>query len=138
MKYLPKKHPSKIALDKIRKKYGLEIILLHGSQVSGKQHAKSDVDVAVLPKKGVKINTLDLIYDLSNVFATDRVDIVNIAHANPLLLQAVMSKSILISGDKSLYQALKLKAFNLYNDYLPYLEIERKSVLKNLEKYVTA
>lgn len=120
-------------VDKIRKKHKLALILLHGSQVAKKLHQKSDLDIAVLPEKGVNFDLLELIADLNRAFGTDRVDIVNLSRADPLPLFAVSKKSKLLSGNKDIYQKLKLKAFRKYNDYLPYLEKERVLVLKKLK-----
>jgi len=128
---------NKSAIDKIRKKYNLVLILLHGSQVSGKTHSASDIDIAVLPKPGVSFDLLNLYTDLGKVIKpADKLDITNLANADPLLLFTVTTESKLISGSGKIYTSLKLTAFKKYNNYLPYLEMEKKVTLTNLNKYV--
>ena len=124
-------------LDKIRAKHGLELILLHGSQVSERTHKDSDIDIAVLPKRNKKVDVLGLYADLGEVIKPeDKIDITNLSHADPLLLFTVTSKSNLLSGNDKTYKLLKIKAFNMYNDYEPYFAIEQKTIYKNLTNYV--
>jgi predicted nucleotidyltransferase len=112
------------------------LILLHGSRVDGKTHPKSDIDIAVLPKIGQKIDILDLISDFSEIYNSDKLDITDLSKADPLLLYAVTTKSKLLSGSKGIFKDLKLKAFKKYIDYLPFLKMERIGVVKNLEKFL--
>lgn len=130
------KKKEKKNVEKIRKDHKLDLILLHGSVVTGKTHTESDIDIAVLPKKNINIRLLDLIRDFSKVYLSDKIDITDLSKADPLLLYAVATKSRLISGSVEGYKAFKLKAYKRYIDYQKYLEIERKTVLRNLQKYL--
>lgn len=123
-------------LDNLRKKHNLSLILLHGSQATGRVHAKSDIDIAVLSEKDIKIDQLELIGDLSEIFNLEKLDITDLSRADPLLLYAVMEKSKLLSGSEKLYKNLKLKAFKRYIDYQPYLKIEYDLVVRNLSKFL--
>ena len=117
-------------------KYGLSLIILHGSQVGGMTHAKSDTDVAVLKKdRSKKFNYLSLLHDLSKKLNTGRVDITDLGTANPLLLYAVMRKSRLLAGKKSDYEKLMYLAFHKYSDYLPYLKKEADFVKERIAGY---
>ena len=78
-----------INLDQLCKKHDLKFIVLHGSQVTGKTHAKSDIDIAVMPKE--KFDLLSLQADLSQKLKSDFVDLTNLLHANPLLAFTVAS-----------------------------------------------
>lgn len=112
--------PSTQKLDEIRQKYALELILLHGSQVSGQTHAKSDVDVAVLSKdRNTNLDWYVLASDLNEVFEMDNVDVTILNHANPLLLKTVTDKAKLLSGNVADFFKLKLRAFHAYNRLLP-------------------
>ena len=133
------KTPTHEQLEALRTKYKLQLILLHGSQVSGKLHPKSDVDIAVVREKNnTKLDLLGLISDLGELFASDRIDLADITHADPLFLYAVTSQSKLLAGDRIDYQALQLKAFKQYQDYQPYLQQEAQFVKEKLKTYVTA
>ena len=120
-------------LDEIRQKYSLELILLHGSQVSGQTHNKSDTDIAVLSNdRESKLDWYVLVSDLNEIFGVDNVDITLLNHANPLLLKTVTDEAKLLSGNVADFFKLKLRAFHAYNDYLPYLQMESDFVRSQL------
>ena len=124
-------------LDQIRRKYNLSLILLHGSQVTGKTHGKSDTDIAVMQNKGAKdLDILDLYADLISFYKNNKIDITNITHANPLLAFAVAGKSKLLSGSKDDYDSFCRTAFFKYNDYRPYLKMESDFVKERIARYV--
>ena len=123
-------------LEDIRKKHNLSLILMHGSRVSGKTHPKSDTDIAVVRKKGFeRFDLLALIADLVKFLKTDRVDVVDITHANPLLLFAVARKSKLLAGSQKDYDKFKLLAFHRYSDYQPYFKMEAEFVRERIAAY---
>ena len=125
-------------LEKIREKHNLLLIILHGSQVHGKTHPKSDVDIGVVRKDNKqKPRLLELIKDLSKAFKTDKVDISDLTHADPLLLYSAVRKSTLLAGKKADYDKLLRLAFHKYSDYLPFLKDEREFVIERIKSYVT-
>lgn len=125
-------------LEEVREKHKLQLILLHGSQVSGKTHPKSDVDIAVVRKDGkIDLKLLELIKDLSEALQTEKIDVSDLTHADPLFLCNVVIGSKLISGEKSDFDSLVKLAFHKYSDYIPYLEDEREFVIGKIKSYVT-
>lgn len=66
---------------------GLSLIILFGSIVSGTSHARSDVDIAFLYSR--KVDILELTNRASRLLKTDRVDVVDLGLAPPLLKFAV-------------------------------------------------
>src|SRR3989344_8732172 len=111
-------------IDEIRKKHNLQLIILHGSQVTGKTHAKSDFDIAVVRSdKVTKIDFFELTGDLENYFK-GKIDLSDITFADPLFLFAVMQKCKLLSGGVSDFKSLERLAFFKYSDYVPYLSME--------------
>ena len=126
---------NKTALEGIRKKHGLSLILLHGSQVDGRTHKQSDVDIAVLRSDHKKpLDSLKLIGDLVSTFHNDKIDLADLTHANPLLLFTATQNAVLLSGNKKDLDALQLKAFHRYNNYLPYFKEERQHAISQLQK----
>lgn len=120
-------------LEQIRQKYELELVMIHGSQATGQVHAKSDVDVAVTTKgREGKVARLELIADLNMALATSEVDLTVLDKADPLLLKTVTDTAIRVAGAQTDFFKLKLLAFHRYNDYLPYLELERQVVRSQL------
>lgn len=127
---------NKKKLEEIRKRHKLSLILLHGSRVDGKIHEKSDVDIAVVRKSDEKLKLLELIKEFTFALNTDKVDVSDITHADPLFLYSVIAKSKLIAGSKKDYEALLRLSFHKYSDYVPYLEKEREFVIKRIKSYV--
>jgi uncharacterized protein len=124
-------------MDEIRKKYNLSLILLHGSQVTGKLHGESDVDIAVVRKDtNNELDLLGLIFDLIKELNNKKIDIVDITNTNPLLLFAVMKNSKLLSGEVSDYEKMKLAAFHKYSDYAPYFKKEAAFIKERILSYV--
>lgn len=131
--------PTHVALDAIRKKHKLALMLLHGSHVRGFVHPKSDVDIAVVRNmRSESLNLLELISDLVQAFGSNHIDVADITHADPLLLYAVTLHGKLISGKEKDFQTLRQKAFHRYIDYLPYLKKEKSFVQNQLQHYVAA
>ena len=119
-------------LNLIMDKHGLSLIYLFGSQVTGQIHDNSDVDIAVVPNTGYKINKLSLIADLANEFHVDDIDLTDLSRANPLTLMSVLQTGQLLAGKKSEGQNFELQAFHQYNDYLPFLKMENDLVKSQL------
>jgi predicted nucleotidyltransferase len=84
-------------LDQLRQSHHLKLILLHGSQVDGQTHTHSDIDIAVYGRVQ-KVDSLALIRQLAEIFQSDKIDLVNLNIADPLLLKAVTDKARLIAG----------------------------------------
>lgn len=123
-------------MEEIRKKHGLALIIMHGSQVSGRVHKLSDMDIAVVRRNiNNKLDLLSLISDLKKELKTDRVDLVDITTANPLLFFAVMRRSKLLSGSRKDYDKYLRLAFNKYSDYQPYLRLEADFVKAKIASY---
>lgn len=130
--------PDHHILDALRERHGLALILLHGSQITGATHAKSDVDIAVLRHlHAPAYHLLELLNDLGQALHTDHIDVVDLTHADPLLLFAVIRHARLLAGDTSILSNLEQKAFHRYNDYQGYLTDERRFIKNRLASYVT-
>lgn len=125
-----------MTLEEIRKKNNLSLILMHGSQVTGKTHARSDTDIAVMQKNtSKKLDIFGLYGNFAKIFKTNDVDIVNLTHANPLLLFTVARKSKLLAGSKADYEKFLHLAFYKYNDYKPYLKYEAEFIKEKINSY---
>ena len=111
---------------------------MHGSQVEGKIHDKSDIDIAVVRKNSKqKLRLLKIIKDLSGALNSNKVDVSDLTHADPLFLYLAVRKTKLLSGRKGDYDQLLRLAFHKYNDYKPYLKMESEFVRERIKSYVT-
>ncbi|HSB02676.1 MAG TPA: nucleotidyltransferase domain-containing protein, partial [Anaerolineales bacterium] len=61
------RHPSLDHLEKVFRKYqDIQAVYLFGSKASGKSHAESDLDLAILPRgSSLRNQKLDLLADLA-------------------------------------------------------------------------
>ena len=77
-------------IDQIAETYGLKLVLLFGSQVHGKTHAESDIDIGVLPKKALSFSDeVNIATEFIHIFGM-KADFANLHKAPPLLLSEVM------------------------------------------------
>lgn len=79
----------------------VRVAYLFGSQVTGRTHEESDVDVAVLLDASLTPDErfrqrLDLVGELAELFGTDNVDVVILNEAPPLLAFEVLRGGVLL------------------------------------------
>lgn len=118
----------------IARRHGVQLILQHGSTVSGRTHAGSDLDLAVL--FGTPPSSTDSYYELVGelqALCPDReVDVARLDGADPLLLKKVTERCVLLYGSLRRLQELKLYAFARYQDYRRFLPLEREYVRRKM------
>ncbi len=119
-------------IEKIGKKYNLKLILLYGSYAKGKNQEKSDLDLAVLGKKPIELETLPGLYgDLEQVLGNKKgreLDVASLHRIDPLFCYQVAKDSVLLYGNLTDYNEFKAYAFSRYFD---------SKDLFNLEKILT-
>jgi len=116
-------------IQEIAKKYQLKLVLLFGSQVSGKTNKESDFDVAYLSKKDLSFDEENYLnYEFTNIFQHDRVDTVNIKKASPLLLFGIFRECrVLFEQDDLIFPTYRAYVFKKYVEAKPLLEEMLKS-----------
>lgn len=131
------KRISKKKIKEIAEKYNLRLVLLFGSQASGKTHFASDFDIAILGEKPIDIEKeLEIRYEFVKIFKTDAVDVVNIRGASPLLLYEIFYRphKILFLNDFEVYYQYKIYAFKIYIEAKPLFQLMEKSLNNFLKK----
>ncbi len=121
-------------LNEIAKRYGVRLVLQFGSSVTGKTHARSDVDIAVLldrPKISFQ-EYADILEDFQRLFLGREVDLALINHADPLFLKKITEDCQILFGCVKQLQELKIYAFKRYQDHRKYFEMERQYAAKHL------
>lgn len=76
------------AIKAVAEQHQLDVVVLFGSQATGRTHVKSDIDIAVLSRQPVDITKLMTAF--SDVFKREDVEVVNLGTASPTLWQAVI------------------------------------------------
>jgi len=115
-------------------KYHLELILVFGSQAQGSVHTESDVDIAVYGKhvfsEKEKIN---LTYELGNILQTEKIDLVDIKTASPLLKKKIFENyTVLHQKDPFLLYQLELASLYEYKESEVLYEIRRERLQESI------
>lgn len=125
------------SIQKIAEKYHLKLVYLFGSKARKRDSKISDTDIAVLLYENYdyELNKLilDLIFEFSQIFHTDDVDLL-ILNSAPLALQynVIVDGNVLYKStieDKCLYET---KVIKLYLDFKRYEE----EYYKNMHKHI--
>ncbi len=127
--------PSSEQIAPIARKHGIILLLRFGSSVTGRLHAHSDVDLAVLLERvpGSLAAHAQLLEALQQLFPDREVDLVLLNRADPLLLRKITEGCRLVYGSLRELQRLKIYAFKRYQDHRRYLAMERSYVERSLE-----
>lgn len=97
MQLLAVTHYTKTKIKRLAESYHLSLIVLFGSQAEGRIHRESDIDIAVLGEKPLSVEQeILIITNLCQILKSDRIDVVNISRASPLLLKEIFSKPVVL------------------------------------------
>lgn len=97
------------------KERDLRLILLFGSALTGAVHKKSDIDLAFLFDRPVDI--LSITNSVIRLLHTDKVDVIDLKHASPLLKYSVAEKGrLLYEKSPGIFNEFYSLAFRMYVD----------------------
>lgn len=114
--------PSAQELEPLARKHDLKLIVLFGSQLSGRTHPDSDVDVAIVPAHRLSLHERGEAWSaLCDLFATE-VDLGVLDHAQPLFMYHVAEGRALYESEPWAWANFKLYARRLYWDTAPLRE----------------
>jgi predicted nucleotidyltransferase len=133
-----KKEDIRKKLEKIAKSHDLLLVILFGSQATGKASEKSDVDIAVL---GKKIISTEEIIELNNKFAdafeVKEIDVKSLHNTNPLFRWQVAGKGKLLFGKLKDFNSFRAYAFRSYIDSQDLLRLKEIIINKRLKAIAT-
>ena len=113
------------------------LIIAFGSQVTGKATGMSDFDFGVFIGKQM---TLDERVEISSYIAKkqnineDKIDLVDITNASPLLKFQIAQNGKLIDGEFFDFIRFKVRAFKEYVDTAKFRAFREKIMLENYAK----
>ena len=92
---------------------------IFGSYGTNDQHAASDIDFAILFKNRPSLfEELQIESDISEIFARDDIDVVNLNKADiDICHQVLYTGELLYCSDEIALADYKEKVFNIYGDY---------------------
>ena len=111
----------------------LDLIILFGSQVSGGAGALSDFDVAVSTDHELTLVEKNEVIELvarDFGYHEDKIDLIDIAVAPPLLQMQIATHGKLLRGDPELFLRFKVLAWKRYQNTARF----RRARTKHLEK----
>jgi predicted nucleotidyltransferase len=114
----------------LAERYGVRLALLFGSAATGKTHARSDVDIAVLldrPALSLE-DYAGLSHALQELFPGRHIDLALVNHADPLFLKKITEHCRILFGTERQLHLLKMYAFKRYQDHRRFLSMERSFV----------
>jgi predicted nucleotidyltransferase len=109
------------------------LIISFGSQVSGRANALSDFDFAVLEEKPLSLSKMT---QISHYLAKklkineEKMDLVDLSTASPLLLYEVAQKGKLVEGNDFDFIRFKVRAWKIYLDTAKFRRLGEKAVKK--------
>lgn len=119
-------------IGKFCRENNIELLVLFGSGATETTHAGSDIDLAVLLKRGSRISKLRLIGGLDELFNGKNIDLVVLTiDTDPLLLYEIFSHGKpLYESRKGTFINQKLRAWHLY--------LDTEKIRRMNEKYLKA
>ena len=117
-------------LRKLCQKYGILLIILHGSYAKGNERGNSDIDIGILSRKKFdSSNQINILNDLSEVFG-DKFDPVFLNGAEPVInYQVAIHGKSLFEEKEGIFQRFRIQAIARYMDSKKF-RIMEKSYLK--------
>lgn len=113
------------------------LIIAFGSQVAGTANAESDFDFAVLEDKPLslerKFELFDYIEDKFKINA-DKIDIVDLSTASPLLAYEVAQKGRLVEGSDFDFIRFQVRAWKVYLDTAKFRRIGEEMVKRYVQR----
>ena len=125
---------SKPEIDHIAREYNLLLVILYGSQASGRTCKESDIDIAVLGTRPITFeNLIDLNNEFAEIFKVKEIDVKSLHNTNSLFRYQVMSKGVLLYGKSYDYNSFKSYAFRDYYDSQDLLRLKEVFIKKRLQ-----
>ena len=125
-------------LRELAQRFRVCLILQFGSTVTGTTHDRSDLDLAVqfeTPHASFQA-ILEMQEALQARFPGCKVDLAILNRADPLFLKKIVESCRILFGMPQDLARLRLHAFKAYQDFRPYLELERRYVARRLSDLV--
>ncbi len=129
-------------LERLSRHYGLDLVVIFGSQATGRARPGSDVDVAVRMIRRDWDNPegeLDLVGDLVSVFGNGDVDVTFLNGASPLLLFEVARTGIPIyQRSPTTFLEFQSYAARRYDDHRKFLDWQLAYLEKRVREWTAS
>ncbi|MFA5751413.1 MAG: nucleotidyltransferase domain-containing protein [Candidatus Paceibacterota bacterium] len=116
------------------------LIIAYGSQLTRFTTSSSDFDFAILAEKPLSLTMRTKISEhLSKKLKIneDKIDIIDLRTASPLLLYEVAKKGKLIEGDNFDFIRFKIRAWKVYQDTKKFRNLKEEMIKKYVKRLHT-
>ena len=130
------KEISKKEIKKLAEKYGLKLLLLFGSQASGKTHPMSDFDFGYVSEK--KLNYKErsaLANELSKLVKFSAVEVIDLKNGSPFLLKEIIKNNQVFFEENGAYADFYTTATRIYFDAKPIFKLQEIIYSNVINKY---
>ena len=112
----------------LAEKYGLSLLMLFGSQVTGKTHKESDFDIAYLADKKLSFEDEGrIIIEIAKIIGVrdERlVNLCNIKESGALLLKEIFDRhQVLFYADRNVYDSYKIFSVKNFIESCPLFDL---------------
>src|SRR3989344_2870269 len=116
-------------ITELAQKHGLDLVVLFGSQATGRIHQKSDVDIAFLSK--IEVDKAQLALQMDKVFKRGDTEVVNLANASPTLMrQVVLDGKLLYEREQGYFFRWKIYAIKIWMETAWLRALGRKKLVE--------
>ncbi len=100
----------------IAHKYDLDMVVLFGSQATGRTHPKSDIDIGYTSSQSIELDTrFEVGNDISKLLSRDDIELVDLRRVSPLMKKIVSDEGIVLYEQRpGMFIAFCIYAFKLY------------------------
>lgn len=114
-------------IEEMSQEYSLELLVLFGSQVTGKTHKESDYDIGYLSSRKLSIEDegrmINALLPVVDQYDERIVNLVNVKKAPPLLLYSLTSQAqVLFESEPTRFARLRAFAYKQYVETKPMRE----------------
>jgi len=121
----------KESLDKIVRRHGIIFLILFGSEISGKKHKESDLDIAVLlSKTPAPEDFFSLFNSLSDIFS-GKLHLVVLNETDILFRHNIVVSGKLLYGDPLKFSRYRLLTHKMYLTDMPKITRFYDKILEN-------
>ncbi len=128
---------SRKILKRLAAEYGIEVLILFGSQAKKQQHKASDIDIAYLSLESMSlIEEARFATALMKAFGNRSVDAVSLRDAPPLLAYQIANHGkLLYEARKSLFSEFQIYAARIYRESRPLIRMREERLKRKIRAY---
>lgn len=115
---------------KIAKNYDLDMVVLFGSQATGRTHPKSDIDIGYTSQMRLELDTrFKIETEISVLLHRGDIEFVDLRRISPVMKQIIADEGILLYEIRpGTFEAFCMYAFKLYVETKPLRELRYLSL----------